>query len=418
MWLLIKKQREEKAMSKIGRRKFLKDLTAGTLAATLAPALAASPKNPSSKPIQKGQMIYRRLGRTNMLVSEISLGGSPVPDWSVLLQIIERGVNYIDTSNSYMNGNSERTIGKLFKEIGRDKVQVGTKFHLRRNWNEQSILRTVEGSLRRLGTDTIDVLLVHGVSDENYLTDERVLTAFEKMKQDGKFRFKGVSCHANHQNVIKKAVECGHYDMVQLGYNVFDIEDKQEDIEVYEDYLEACGVKHLLSLANANDVGVIAMKTLKIGGRRQNLDKYKTENSTIYQSMLKWALENPHVSSVVIEMLNFQEMEEDLSVVGKPLTKTERKNLFRFVAENSQDYCHMCSRCQRNCPSGVQTTSILRYLAYHEAYDKKMRAKQAYSRLQPPQTALSCQDCGHCEANCPYGVSVRQRIRDAHKLLV
>lgn len=404
-------------MSKIGRRKFLKDFTAGTLTATMAPAITFSQTPPKTKTVQKGQMIYRRLGRTDMYVSEISLGGSPVPDWAILLQIIERGVNYLDTSHSYMNGNSERTIGKLFKEIGRDKVQVGTKFHLGTNWNEQTILRTVEGSLRRLGTDTIDVLLVHGISDENHLTDERVLSAFEKMKQDGKFRFKGVSCHANHQNVIKRAVECGHYDMVQLGYNVFDIEDKQEEIEVYEDYLEACGVKHLLSQAAAKDVGVIAMKTLKIGGRRQNLEKYQINGTTIYQSMLKWALENPYVSSVVIEMLNYQEMEEDLSVVGVPLSKAERKNLFRFVAENSRDYCHMCSRCQRNCPSGIQTTSIQRYLAYHEAYDKKTRAAQAYSRLQPRQTVLSCQDCGRCETNCPYGVAVRQRIQDAHKLL-
>lgn len=404
-------------MSKIGRRKFLKDFTAGTLTATIAPALISPQTIPNQKRIQKGQMIYRRLGKTDMYVSEISLGGSPVPDWAVMLQIIERGVNYIDTSHSYMNGNSERMIGRLFKEIGRDKVQIGTKFHLRKNWNEKSILRTVEGSLRRLQTDYIDVLLIHGVSDENHLTDERVLSAFTKMKQAGKFRYKGLSCHANHQNVVKKAVECGHYDMVQLGYNVFDIEDNQEEIEVYEDYLEACGVKRLLSLANSKNVGVIAMKTLKIGGRRQNLDRYKTGDTTIYQAMLKWALENPHVSSVVIEMLNFQELEEDLSVVGKSLSKAERNNLFRFVAENSQNYCHMCSLCQRSCPAGIRTTAILRYLAYHEAYLKIEKAKQAYSHLPPTQTAVSCQDCGHCEKICPYDVSVRERIRDAHTLL-
>lgn len=402
-------------MNKIGRRKFLKDLTAGTLAATITPALVSSQTDPSSKGIQKGQMNYRRLGRTDMQVSEISLGGSPLPDWAILLQIIERGVNYIDTSFAYNRGNSERTIGKLFKEIGRDKVQVATKF--RKNMDENAIIKSVEGSLSRLQTDYIDVLLIHGVSEVDHVTDERTLSAFEKMKQAGKFRYKGLSCHANQQNVIKKAIECGHYDVVDLAYNVFDIEDKQEEIEVYEDYLESCGIKHLLSLANAKDVGVVAIKTLKIGGRRQNLDKYKTGNTTTYQAMLKWALENPHVSTVVIEMLNFKEMEEDLGVVGKPLSAKERKNLFLFVAETSQDYCHMCSLCQRNCPAGIKTTSILRYLAYYEAYDKKLRAKQAYSRLKPSQTAVFCQDCGRCESVCPYGVSIRQRIRDANALL-
>ena len=402
-------------MSKIGRRKFLKDLTAGTLAVTVAPALVSAQTKPSSKGIQKGQMNYRRLGRTDMQVSEISLGGSPLPDWAILLQVIERGVNYIDTSFAYNRGNSERTIGKLFKEVGRDKVQVATKF--RKNMDEDAIIKSVEDSLSRLQTDYIDVLLIHGVSEVDHVTDERTLSAFEKMKKAGKFRYKGLSCHANHQNVIKKAIECGHYDVVDMGYNVFDIEDKQEEIEVYEDYLESCGIKHLLSLANAKDVGVVAIKTLKIGGRRQNLDKYKTGNTTIYQAMLKWALENPHVSTVVIEMLNFQQMEEDLGVAGKSLSAKERKNLFHFVAETSQDYCHTCTLCQRNCPAGIQTTSILRYLAYYEAYGKKLRAKQSYSRLKPSQTAVFCQDCGTCESVCPYGVSIRQRIRDANALL-
>jgi predicted aldo/keto reductase-like oxidoreductase len=316
-----------------------------------------------------------------------------------------------------MNGNSERMVGRLFQQFGRDKVYVGTKFHLRRNWNEKSIIRSVEGSLRRLQSDYIDVLLIHGASDENLLEDERVLTAFEKMKQSGKFRFKGLSCHTNHHNVIKKAVECGHYDMLQLGYNVFDIDDNQKEIEVYGDYLGASGIRRLISWAYAKDMGVIAMKTLKVGGRRQNLDKYKTGTTSIYQAMLKWALDNPHVSSAVIEMLNHQEMEEDLSVIGQTLSKIERKNLYRFVAENSKDYCHMCSLCQTNCPAGVKTTSILHCLAYHEAYNKKNRAKRAYSRLKPGQTAAACRDCSTCERTCPYGVAVKTRIRRAHYLL-
>lgn len=367
--------------------------------------------------IQKEGMYYRRLGRTNLMISEISLGGSPLPDWDLFLRAIERGVNYIDTSCTYSNGNSERQIGRLFKEIGRDKVYVCTKFHIRGNPSEKSIIDSVNGSLGRLGTDTIDVLSIHGAEKEEHLTDERVLGAFEKLKKEGKYRFCGLSCHSNHHRVISRAVECGHYDMVQLGYNVFDIEDTEKDIKTYDDYLEESGIRGLIARAKANDVGVVAMKTLKVGGKRQNLEKYKTGTTSIFQAMLKWVLENRNVTAIVTEMLNYDQLNEDLGAIGASLSAQERKTLYRYVAENSKDYCHLCGVCQMKCPAQIKTTAILRLLAYHESYGKTDLAKEMYSHFRPEQTALCCQNCGNCEKACRYGVSVSKRILEAHQIL-
>ncbi len=400
-----------------GRRRFIQSIALGAFSASLAPAELLSGKENQSFRRKKGQMFYRRLGRTNLNISEISLGGSPVPAKPILHQAIERGVNYIDTSHAYMNGNSERQIGQLFKEVGRDKLHVSTKFHLRKNWSEKSIIDSVNGSLKRLQTDYIDVLLIHGVSNEENLTDERLIGAFEKLKKQGKYRFRGFSCHSNHHKVVKKAVDSGLYDMIQLGYNVFDITDTEKDYEVYDDYLGQSGIRRLIALAKSKDVGIIAMKTLKIGGRRQNVKKYKTGNTTLYQAMLKWVLENKNIASAVIEMLTFEQLEEDLAVEGQSLSGMERKNLFRYVAENSKDYCHMCGFCQAKCPSRLKTTSILRYLAYHESYRKISLARQAYSQLKPSQNASFCQNCGECERVCPYGVAVRKKIKEAHLLL-
>jgi len=279
------------------RRNFIKNMLWGSLIASLTlPQKLIPLTTKSSQPRKKGEMYYRRLGRTNLFISEISLGSSPLPPWAVLREAINRGVNYIDTSESYENGNSERKIGRLFKEIGRDKVYVGTKFHLRKNWSEQTIIRAVDQSLQRLQTDYIDVLLIHGADDPDKLTDDRVMAAFERLKKEGKYRFRGLSCHQNHHQVVKKAVECGYYDMVQLGYNVFDIQEIQSEVEVYDDYLGESGIRGLLALAKAEDVGVIAMKTLKVGGKRQNLEKYNTGTTSIFQAMLKWVLADKNVS--------------------------------------------------------------------------------------------------------------------------
>jgi predicted aldo/keto reductase-like oxidoreductase len=208
--------------------------------------------------------------------------------------------------------------------------------------------------------------------------------------------------------------------MVQLGYNVFDIEDTDEekDIETYDDYLGTSGIKQLISLAKSKDVGIIAMKALKVAGRRQKLDNYKIDDNSMFQIMLKWALTNTNIASVVTEMLTFEQMEEDLSVVHHPLTAREKRALYRYVAENSKDYCHMCGLCDANCPEGVKTTAILRFLAYYEGYKKYERAKRSYRNLEPEEKADKCRSCGRCESLCPYGIGIRQKIRHAHRLLV
>ncbi len=402
-------------MSDIGaktRREFIGQLAAGGLA-----ALAPFPRMAQEWRRRKGAMWYRRLGRTGLFVSEISLGGSPLPDWSLFREIIERGVNYIDTSSSYSNGNSERQIGRLFKEAGRDKVYVCTKFHLRGSWSRDTILRSVEGSLLRLGTDCADVLAVHGAARPEDLTDERVTGAFERLKKDGKCRFSGLSCHSNHDSVVRAAVDCGSYDVIQIGYNVFDIEESAQEVETYDDYLGISRTRDLIRSAAGRDVGIIAMKTLKVGGRRQNLEKYRTGETSLFQAMLKWVLEEKAVSSAVTEIMNRREMEEDLAVPGAPLEAEERAGLFRHVAEYGNGTCRLCGRCQAGCPSGIAGTDILRCLAYFESYGKAAAARRQYGDLPLEQTARACRDCGRCERRCPFGVRVRERIHEAHRIL-
>ena len=410
--------------SRQDRRTFLRTLAGSALAGCShlgawpgGRAGAAGAVSPDST--APAAMRYRRLGRTGLQVSEISLGSSPLPDATLLRTLIDRGVNYIDTSHNYENGNCERKIGRLAKEVGKDKLFVGTKFHVTPRDTKASIMASVHGSLKRLATGTIDVLLIHGAESPEVLVDERVLGAYEDLKKEGAYRFRGLSCHANHGPVIRKAVECGHYDMVQLGYNVFDIQETEAaaKVEIYPDYLGASGIRGLIELAHSRDVGVLAMKTLKVGGRRQDLENYRTGTTTLFQAMLKWVLADERVASALTEILSHREMEEDLGAVGAPLTAAELRTLERYVGANGRDYCHGCGTCRRACPSGVDTTAILHALAYHESYGKTGRARAAYAALEGAGRAAGCRDCGACETACPYGVGVRARIRDADRLL-
>ncbi len=399
------------------RRTFLKSMAAGAVASGSAMAGLLRADQAAPGQVVRGGMAYRRLGRTGLRVSEISLGSSPLPDPDLLRAILDRGVNYIDTSHTYENGNAERKIGRLLKDVGRDKVLVATKFHVADRDTVESIVASVHGSLRRLDIGTIDVLMIHGAETAGVLVDERVLEAYERLKEEGAFRFRGLSCHANQDEVVRKAVDCGLYDMVQVGYNVFDIQETAREVETYPDYLGTSGIRALIELAHARDVGVIAMKTLKVGGRRQDLGKYRTGAVPLHQAMLKWVLDDDRVTSALVEILNRQQMEEDLGAVGAALAAAERATLARYVGENGADYCHGCARCRRACPSGVAATAILRALAYHESYGKTDRARELYASLESGERASACRDCGACEKACPYGVSVRKRIREAGRLL-
>ena len=399
------------------RRTFIKTMAGGAVAlrSSLAGLFGAGQAAPAR--LEKDGMSYRRLGRTDLLVSEISLGSSPLPDPILLRALVDRGINYIDTSHNYDNGNAERQIGRLLKDVGRDKVHVATKFHVAPRDTPASIMASVHGSLRRLDVETIDVLMIHGAETADVLVDERVLAAYEQLKREGAYRFRGLSCHANQDEVVRKAVDCGLYDMVQVGYNVFDIQETVQEVETYPDYLGTSGIRGLLELAHSRGVGVIAMKTLKVGGRRQNLEKYKTGTASLFQAMLKWVLADARVASAVTEILNRQQLEEDLGAAGAKLAAAERTTLVRYVRENGKDYCHGCARCRRACPSGVATTAILHALAYAESYDKTDRARDFYASLGSGEKASACRDCGACEKACPYGVAVRSRVREAGRLL-
>src|SRR5512143_662299 len=303
------------------RRTFLKTVACGAVAvgSSLAgrPGGRAARKRAAAPPA----MAYRTLGRTGLKVSEISLGSSPLPDPDLLRAIIDRGVNYIDTSHAYDNGNAERQIGRLLREVGRDKIHVATKFHVTPRDTPASLVATARGSLRRLGLETVDVLGIHGAESAAVLVDDRVAEAFETLKRDGAFRFRGLSCHANHDEVVRQAVACGLYDVVQIGYNVFDIQEPAREVETYGDYLGTSGIRALLDLASARGVGIVAMKTLKVGGRRQDLGRYKTGAVSIYQAMLKWVLDDPRVASAVTESMNRGQMEEDLGAAGTRLAE-------------------------------------------------------------------------------------------------
>ncbi|HDP94163.1 MAG TPA: hypothetical protein ENN40_02250 [Candidatus Aminicenantes bacterium] len=395
------------------RREFMTTLSGlGILSA--APNLFST-QSPGGSASTPAKMAYRRLGRTGLRISAVSLGGSPVPNESVFRLAMDRGVNYVDTSSSYMNGNSESIIGRLIADR-RDRFIVATKFHPGRRYRSTAgLIEEAEGSLRRLNSDYIDVLLVHGARDPDLLKADYVLEAFAKLKQQGKIRFTGVSCHHDPVRVLLPAIESGHYDMISLAYNVYS-GSRVEEGGVYTDYLQEAGISKILNAASQKDLGVIAMKVMA-GGERQELSRFRAEGVSPPQAKIKWVLADQRVSGIITEMLNFNILQENLGALAGPITQREQACLNRHVKKNSATYCRMCGICESVCPQGIAISDIMRYSLYYRGYGKTREARTAYRSLSLRATVAGCTQCGLCETHCPYDVAVLRNLETAYRLL-
>ncbi|HEX2053193.1 MAG TPA: aldo/keto reductase [Actinomycetota bacterium] len=152
-------------------------------------------------------MEYVRLGATGVMVSRLCLGammfgqwGNPDHDESidVIRTALDSGINFIDTADVYSKGESEEIVGKALKGRNRDDVILATKFHTPmgegpndRGNSRKYIFRAVEASLRRLGTDYIDLYQAHRPDP---LTDVgETLTALTDLIRQGKVRYAGSS---------------------------------------------------------------------------------------------------------------------------------------------------------------------------------------------------------------------------------
>ena len=152
-------------------------------------------------------MEHRPLGRTGVSVSKFCLGammfgawGNPDHDDSIRIihAALDAGVNFIDTADVYGHGESEEIVGKALAAGRRDDIILATKFHNamgddpnQRGNSRRWIMRAVEDSLRRLGTDWIDLYQVHRIDPRTDI--EETLSALSDLVHQGKVRYVGSS---------------------------------------------------------------------------------------------------------------------------------------------------------------------------------------------------------------------------------
>jgi predicted aldo/keto reductase-like oxidoreductase len=395
------KQEVDMKKTDINRRRLLK---AGALGFACAPFLggcASNPKKANEPPVahpgpeEEDAHIRKHniLGRTGLKVSDISLGGAT--ETPVLRYALDRGVNLYDTGEQYGQGQHERDLGQAFKGV-RDQVIVITK-HLHgftRKITKKDFIDRFDASLQRLGSDYVDIAMIHHLADTSVLKNDDLLSGYEELKKAGKYRFFGFSTH-DLEVVYEDAFASGLFDVMLMIYNSVQYPKRSE----------------IITRAKELGIGVIAMKTM-MGRQQDRIKELVNDRTTFSQAAMKWALTDQGVSSVLISMRTFEHIDEYLLASGKTLTPKDEEVLAKYVAAVDSEYCRIgCTACLENCPGRVAIGDIMRFGMYYENYGEEKKAVQEYAMLDSRQRAHPCLSCtGHCESACPHGLSIRERL--------
>src|SRR2546430_3346522 len=262
---------------------------------------------------------YVPLGRTGIQISDISFGASRLDagQEAIVLHAFERGINYFDTAESYSGGDSERTIGNALRGK-RDKVYITSKVEAGATDRKEALMATLEGSLRRLHTDYVDVYFNHAVNDVRRLQNPEWHEFTERAKQQGKIRATGMSGHAGHLiECLDYALETGSVDAILVAHNFGqDPAFYQRFIRSFDFIARQPDLPRVLRHAKAKGVGVVAMKTL-MGARLNDMRPFEKGGATFAQAAFRWVLSNPDVDGLIISMTGPDHIRSEERRVGK-----------------------------------------------------------------------------------------------------
>lgn len=410
-----------------------------------APAQAAAPARIKE---------YRTLGRTGFTVSDIAFGAGPLNNANVLTAALDRGMNYIDTAEHYVNGNSERAIGAALKGRDRSKVFLTTKLNMvyDKRIDKAALRDRFMKCLERLGTDYADCLMIH-LCPLSLVKHEPYHELIKELKAEGKVRFSGLSSHGADyalsgriddpvETVIMAAAEDGRFDVALATYNYL-------KGEAGDRMLKACAAKGMgltlmkmnPALTNAEEAEMLVRlreryqkQGQELPEALQKLAKISAERTAATEAFLKkhgldgpeqsrdaalrYCLSRPEVHCVCPSINTFEALDQYIVVSGTQFEAREAEMLADCRELYGDTTCRLgCGECQAACPNGVPVAAIMRYDYYFRTARREKEAMADYAALAGADAA-SCAGCpGPCQAACPHGVPIQAKLLLTHELL-
>jgi predicted aldo/keto reductase-like oxidoreductase len=405
----------ENKNAKPNRRDFLKKAAAIGLGAAVGGTALRRPRQASAQiAFPKAPMPRRPFGRSGIKVSTLSLGGmfDILNNRLMLAKALEWGIDYWDTAEGYGGGRSEEGIGRWFARNPdtRKQVFLVTKLSLRRGTD---FTPRLEACLKRLHTDYIDLLFVHGISGINEM-DPGLESWSQSMKKAGKLRLFGFSTHSNMENCLDGAARLPWIDGIMFSYNFRLMHEPRMKAAV-----EAC---------YRAGIGLTAMKTQGGGPVKSDSEseidmagRFMQKGFTDHQAKLMAVWEDKRIASICSQMPNLTIMATNAAAAVDQirLSQSDHALLARYARETSSDYCAGCGRlCSEVLGIKVPINDVMRCLMYVHSYQDLMLARSTFETL-PAQTRslLSQLDFNEAERSCPRNLPIGQMMKEATHLL-
>ena len=260
-----------------------------------------------------------KFGNTDMTVFKIALGGYPFAGinkargWDpysaegrreavrTVNAALDMGINYIDTAPGYGNGNSESIIGEVMS-ARRSACYLATKAP----WagTKENVRESLEASLKRLNTDYVDVLQLHGgrftPEEQRHIMEEGPLEGLQELKQKGLTRYIGITVEEPWTAI--PFVKAGIFDVIQVCYNL----------------IRQSAGQHLLDETKKNGMAVCAMRPLTSGMFQRQLEAiapHWLENGEAFRVCLSFILSDSRVHMANVGMRWSREVEQNVKFV-------------------------------------------------------------------------------------------------------
>lgn len=266
-------------------------------------------------------MEYTKLGRIGASVSRLGFGGAPAGLTNYLdeytpvnpqqrckvieaiQRAVELGVTYFDTAPAYGNGESESIFGEALAGLG-NRVFVATKIVP----DAKNVRKSVEGSLKRLRRDALDLVQIHGSSysqqqADAYFESGGMLEQMIKLKEEAIIKSIGFTTEDNNPAVYR-FITSGHFDVIQLCYNL-----------LYQHPAEFTRPFGTIFEAEAQEMGIVTMRTVTSGLLQRWIQWANPDNAFDYTpALLQFVLSNPMVDVALVGMREIDIVEANVAI--------------------------------------------------------------------------------------------------------
>ena len=382
---------------------------------------ASASSKPKSEAVEDYQMIYRKLGRTGIDVSAIALGveGFQHQPQAKIRRMIDHaflcGINFMDICVV----DPKMVAGyKMAMDGRRDKFVI--QGHLCTEWRDGQYRRTraidavtgaFEGFLSDLGTDYIDIGMIHYVDDgDDYrrIFGGPVIEYAKDLKKKGAIRCIGLSTHS--PAIARMAVESGLIDVIMFSINLsYDVENSNQNRLTFNAERAA-----LCDLCEREGVALDVMKAYAGGNLlHQSLSPFGQAMTAV--ECLHYALTRPAVAAVMVGCRDIAEIDAAAKWCRASAEERDYSAVLAKASANANiGKCLYCGHCAP-CPKNIDIASVNKYLNIAAAQKVVPETTRSHYDLLA-RHGSDCIECGACEARCPFGVQIREKMRQAAKV--